>query len=250
MIRHIAFLAESILTTTDWQIPADLPSVAFSWPKPVTSLAVDGNVVRIYRLNYPVQAEGYQLVPLRQTHPHLCVADYALAGKAAELLYWDANSKYCGCCGGTMRWQTEISKQCEYCGKELWPSLATAIIVRIERGDEMLMIQSKKFKNGMFGLVAGFVETGETLEQCVEREVWEETHLRVKNIRYFASQPWPYPCGLMIGFTADYAEGELRIQNEELRAAGWFRRDNLPPIPDKASISRWLIDDWLEDKKI
>jgi NAD+ diphosphatase len=94
-------------------------------------------------------------------------------------------------------------------------------------------------------LVAGFVETGETLEECVVRELIEETGITVRNIRYFASQAWPYPSGLMVGFTADYADGEIHIQKEELAQAGWFTRDNMPEIPDSASIARRLIDDWL-----
>ncbi|MDE5981339.1 MAG: NAD(+) diphosphatase [Bacteroidaceae bacterium] len=247
-MKHIAFLAESLLVTTDWQLPTELPSVAFCWPRPITTLQ-GRDAVCIYRLDYPVDCDGYQLVPLRQTHGRLSQDEYLLAGKAAELLYWDSNSKFCGCCGGPMRWQTEISKQCPYCGKELWPSPATAVIVRVTRGDEMLMIQSHKFKGDMYGHVAGFVETGETLEQCVARELMEETKIRVKNLRYFGSQPWPYPYGLMVAFTADYESGELEIQRKELRKAGWFRRDHLPTIPDEASISRWLIDDWLKERR-
>lgn len=248
-MKHIAFCTGSLLLTTDWQLPSKLPSVAFAWPRQVTSLSHDDEEVRIYRLDYPVvDVEGYQMVSLRQTYFHLSMAEYQLAGKAAELLYWDGNTRYCGCCGGTTRWQTEISKQCDFCCKEYWPSLATAIIVRVTRGDEMLMIQSNKFKNDMFGMVAGFVETGETLEECVQREVMEETSIRIRNIRYFGSQPWPYPCGLMVAFTADYDSGELCLQKEELRKAGWFRRDSMPNIPDEASIARWLIDDWLKQK--
>ena len=100
-------------------------------------------------------------------------------------------------------------------------------------------------RGDFFGLVAGFVETGETLEQAVEREVNEEVGLKIRNIRYFDSQPWPYPCGLMVGFHADYVSGEIRLQRSELAAGGWYRRDNLPHIPEKLSIARRLIDDWL-----
>ena len=92
--------------------------------------------------------------------------------------------------------------------------------------------------------MAGFVETGETLEECLQREVWEETHLHVTNIRYFASQPWPYPSGLMVGFTADYADGELKLQRSELNKGGWYKRSNLPTIPGKVSLARQLIDYW------
>ena len=108
------------------------------------------------------------------------------------------------------------------------------------------MVHAHTFRPGYYGLVAGFVETGETLEECVRREVWEETHLRVKNIRYFASQPWPFPAGLMVGFTAEYDSGVIQLQRSELGGGGWFRRDSLPTeIPNRSSLARWLIDDWL-----
>ena len=156
-----------------------------------------------------------------------------------------------------MKWHTEISKHCTECGKELWPQLQTAIIVRVTRNREdgaqsahhldaeVLMVHAHNFRGNYYGLVAGFVETGETLEDCVRREVWEETHIRVKNIRYFASQPWPYPAGLMVGFTAEYESGELQLQREELSGGGWFTRDNLPDMPNRSSLARQLIDDWL-----
>ena len=115
---------------------------------------------------------------------------------------------------------------------------------RILRDDQILLVHARNFRGPHYGLVAGFVETGETLEQAVEREVWEETRLRISNLRYFGSQPWPYPCGLMVGFTADYASGELHLQREELGGGGWFDRDHLPLLPDNASIARRLIDDW------
>lgn len=108
-----------------------------------------------------------------------------------------------------------------------------------------MLVKAKNFKRDYYGLVAGFVETGESLEETVKREVMEETGLEISNIRYFGSQPWAYPCGLMIGFTADYVSGEIHIQKEELKTAGWFTRDNMPPIPEKLSIARKLIDDWL-----
>ena len=147
-----------------------------------------------------------------------------------------------------MKLHTDISKRCTNCGKEVWPALATAIIVAITRneGREILLVQSNKFKKDYLGLVAGFVETGETLEQCVHREVMEETQLRIRNLRYFASQSWPYPCGLMVGFTAEYESGELHLQRSELNKGGWFSRENLPAIPGKVSLARQLIDHWLD----
>jgi len=142
---------------------------------------------------------------------------------------------------------TDISKRCESCGKEVWPQLATAVIVLIHKGDAVLLVHARNFRGDYYGLVAGFVETGETLEEAVCREVKEEVGLDIKNLRYFGSQPWPYPCGLMVGFNADYEGGDIHLQKSELSAGAWFNKNNLPEIPDKLSIARRLIDDWLEN---
>ena len=148
-----------------------------------------------------------------------------------------------------MKRATAISKQCTNCGKEVWPQVSPAIIVRIKRGDNILLVHAKNFRRSeMYGLVAGFVETGETLEEAVAREAKEETGVEITNIRYFASQPWPYPCGLMVGFIADYVGGEIHLQKSEIAKGGWFRRDNLPQIPEKLSIARMLLDAWMEGK--
>ena len=133
------------------------------------------------------------------------------------------------------------------CGKEIWPQLATAIIVLVHKGDEILLVHARNFKGNFHGLVAGFVETGETLEEAVVREVREETGLKINNIKYFGSQPWPYPCGLMIGFNADYVEGIIKLQESELTSGTWYTRDNLPQIPEPLSIARKLIDNWLDN---
>lgn len=187
----------------------------------------------------------YEMCPLRQSYYKLPYPLYLKAGKCAELLYWDRNTKFCGVCGGQMHFHTDISKRCEMCGKEVWPQLATAVIVLIRRGDEILLARGRNFRSDFYGLIAGFVETGETLEEAVKREVMEETGLTIKNIRYFDSQPWPYPSGLMVGFTADYVSGDIHVQREELQKAGWFNRTNLPKLPEKLSIARRLIDHWL-----
>ena len=185
-------------------------------------------------------------VPLRASYDVLPLAHYLMAGKARELMHFDDTVRYCSVCGAPMRWNTDISKMCTSCQREVWPTIATAIIVRITRGDEVLLVRAKNFRGNYYGLVAGFLETGETLEECVRREVREETNLEVKDIRYFGNQPWPYPSGQMIGFTAHYAGGTLRIQDDELSTAAFFHRDHLPEIPHKLSMARMLIDDWLE----
>jgi len=255
MKRYLAYCKGDILLTTEGNIPfGNTPPIVFKPWNAVTTITVKGDECHIYNLDSPVLGvEGLQMMGLRKTFGLLSTDDYNLAGKCAEIIYWDHNSKFCGCCGAPMKWHTVISKHCTNCGKELWPQLATAIIVRVRRRsegkDEILMVHANNFKGNYYGLVAGFVETGETLEQCVAREVMEETHLEIQNIRYFASQPWPYPCGLMVGFTADYVEGNIKLQREELGAGGWFSRNNLPEIPNRSSLARWLIDDWLNEVK-
>ncbi len=203
--------------------------------------------VRTYRIDTPVTNDSrYEMCGLRPSYYKLPFELYLKAGKCQEILYWDQNTRYCGVCGAPMKMHTDISKRCTECGKEVWPQLATAIIVLVHRGDEVLLVHAKNFRSNFFGLVAGFVETGETLEEAVHREVMEETGLTIDNIRYFGSQPWPYPCGLMVGFEADYVSGEIKLQQEELAAGAWFTKDNLPTIPEKLSIARKLIDYWLE----
>jgi NAD+ diphosphatase len=147
-----------------------------------------------------------------------------------------------------MKMHTDISKKCTKCGKEMWPQLATAVITLIKRDDKILLVNARNFRSDFYGLVAGFVETGETLEEAAKREIKEEVGLEVKNLKYFGSQPWPYPCGLMVGFNADYVSGDIHLQASEIAKGGWFRKDNLPTIPEKLSIARMLLDAWLAEK--
>ena len=192
--------------------------------------------------------EGYEWVGLRESYKLLPEALYLQAGKASEILYFDTRHRHCGLCGALMRWNTPISKCCTACGDEIWPQLSTAIIVLVHRGEEALLVKAKNFRRNYYGLVAGFVETGESLEECVAREVYEETGITITNIRYHGSQPWPYPMGLMVGFHADYAAGEVSLNDGELSAAAFFSRENLPPIPEKLSMARRLIDSWMESR--
>ena len=189
--------------------------------------------------------EGYQWIGLRESYHLLPSHLYQEAGKAAEIHYFDTHHRYCGLCGGAMAWHTPISKRCIECNDEIWPQLNTAIIVLVRRGEEALLVKAKNFRRNYYGLVAGFVETGESLEECVRREVREETGIEITNIRYFASQPWPYPMGLMVGFNADYVSGDIQLIDGELRDAAFFTRETIPAIPGKMSMARMLIDDWL-----
>ena len=227
--------------------PLHLPTSNTWHPLP----ALNGKTCLATEVDNDETPEGWQWTGLRETFYVLPQAHYAMAAKARELLHWDAEHRFCGTCGAHMAWHTDISKRCTACGKEIWPSPAAAIIVAITRhgGKEILLVQSHKFKRDYMGLVAGFVETGETLEACVHREVMEETGLHITNLRYFASQPWPYPFGLMIGFTAEYESGTLTLQRSELNKGGWFSAEHMPAIPGRVSLARRLIDHWLEQNQ-
>jgi NAD+ diphosphatase len=216
----------------------------------------DGIEVKTFKINNPSEIEditkgylqeghSFEMCPLRQSYYKISKDLYNKAGKCFELIYWDQNSQFCGVCGAPMKMHTDISKRCTNCGKEIWPLLGTAVIVLIHKGNEVLLVRAKNFRSDFYGLVAGFVETGETLEHAVHREVMEETGLNIGNLKYFGSQAWPYPCGLMVGYNADYISGDIHIQKEELARASWFTKDNLPKIPEKLSIARQILDDWI-----
>lgn len=190
--------------------------------------------------------EKFEMINLRASYDYLDEESYNMAGKAFEIIHWDRNSRYCPACGVPMVRNTPISKLCPSCGQEFYPAISTAIIVLIRREDAVLLVRAKNFKGNFHGLVAGFLETGETLEECVRREVMEETGLEIGNITYFGNQPWPYPSGLMVGFIADYAGGEIKLQQEELQSGAFFTKDRLPELPRKLSIARKMIDWWLE----
>lgn len=168
---------------------------------------------------------------------------FALVGRATQLLDWQNNHQYCGKCGKpTMKKIGELAMNCSACGLLFYPRIAPAVMVLVRRGDEVLLARSPHFTPGVFSALAGFVEAGETLEQCAMREVREETGIEIANLRYFRSQSWPFPNSLMVAFTAEYANGILTPDPNEIEAADWFLRSALPPLPDPMSISRQLID--------
>lgn len=188
----------------------------------------------------------YLPMGLRASYDYLDPILHKIAGKAYELIYWDLHSRFCPSCGTKTVMQTTISKQCPNCKYEIYPVVSPAILVLIRKGDAILLVHARNFRGSFYGLVAGFLETGETLEECVRREVMEETGLEINNITYFGNQPWPYPSNLMVGFIADYVSGTIRLQDEELSEGAFFTKDNLPELPRKLSLARKMIDWWLE----
>lgn len=172
---------------------------------------------------------------------------WRLAGRAVQIVEWDKNHRFCGRCGEeTVPQEGEFARRCPRCGLHHFPRVSPAVIVRIERGDEILLARSPHFAPGVYSTLAGFVEPGESMEQCVAREVFEEVGVRVKNIRYFGSQPWPFPHSLMVGFVADWESGEITPQPGEIEDAAWFTVETLPGLPSRFSIARALIDEWVE----
>ena len=170
-------------------------------------------------------------------------AHFALAGRAIQLLDWDRNHRYCGRCGTPTEAKSgERARACPACKLAAYPRIAPAVMALVRREGEILLARGPHFPPGMYSALAGFVEAGETLEQCVEREVEEEVGVRVSRIRYFTSQPWPFPNSLMIAFICDWASGEIRPQAGEIEAANWFKVLHLPKLPSKISIARRLID--------
>ena len=198
-------------------------------------------------LEVPAEAA---LEGLRALYDRLPDEQFAIAGRAAHILLWDQTHRFCGrCAQPTVNAPAERAKLCPQCGLLSFPRLSPAVIMLIRRGEELLLARNKAFAAGFFSVLAGFVEPGESLEEAVVREVREEVGLEVADIRYFASQPWPFPHSLMIGFTATFAGGEIRLQADEIAEAAWFhKRGELPPLPGKLSIARRLID-WFLDQR-
>jgi NAD+ diphosphatase len=187
---------------------------------------------------------------LRALYGRLADEYFSIAGRAVQILLWDQTHQFCGRCGeATVNAPAERAKLCPRCGLLSFPRLSPAVIMLVQRGDELLLARNRSFAEGMFSVLAGFVEPGESLEDAVAREVREEVGLEVANIRYFGSQPWPFPHQLMIGFTATYSSGEIRLQEDEIVEAAWFsKQGELPRLPGKLSIARRLIDWFLNEK--
>lgn len=213
---------------------------------PAESLAVGtwrGLPCRAADLEGLPESAGIVATPLREIHGLAGDEAFALAGRAVQLLDWQKNHRYCGQCGTpTERLRGETAMACAACGLVVYPRISPAVMVLVRDGERLLLARSPRFKPGVFSALAGFVEAGESLEQCAVREVREEVGVEIAGLRYFASQPWPFPNSLMLAFFADYAGGEIVPDPAEIEAAAWFTVDALPLLPDPVSISRRLIE--------
>jgi NAD+ diphosphatase len=175
---------------------------------------------------------------------------FALAGRALQLLQWDRDHQFCGRCGTpTEAKREERVRVCPACKLSAYPRVAPAVMALVHRGNEILLARSPHFPAGMYSALAGFVEPGESLEQCLAREVAEEVGVHIGATRYFASQSWPFPHSLMIAFVCEWQSGEIQPQAGEIEAANWFEVLQLPKLPSKISIARRLIDAVVEEVK-
>jgi NAD+ diphosphatase len=189
------------------------------------------------------EVEGLELRHLRALHEVLPDDQWALAGRAVQLVEWERTHRFCGVCGAvTEPCAGERARRCTACEHLAFPRLSPAVIVLVQRGSELLLARGRRFTEPIYSCIAGFVEPGESAEEAVAREVREEVGIDIADIRYFGSQSWPFPHSLMIGFTARWAGGEIAIEEEEVLDAGWFTAEALPELPARLSIARRLID--------
>jgi NAD+ diphosphatase len=188
-------------------------------------------------------------VNLRHLADRFSAAEFALCSRAMQLIHWRLSHRFCGSCGaGTELSNTELCCTCPSCGAMFYPRIAPCVIGLVSRGDELLLAAHQRHKPGRYSLLAGFIEAGETAEEAFAREVFEEVGVRISQIRYVASQPWPYPSQLMLGFFAEYQGGEITPDTNEIQHAAWFHPTQLPDIPSNTSIAGKLIRAFLAER--
>ena len=244
----------------DRELPLELLADFEASPKApdiFTVPAIDAKDAAITGVNLSPAAgipPNWRTLPVRQTLSRLGSGMARDSGSTGRLLrswhiaQWRRDSLFCGSCGTkNTEAQNELARQCPLCGRLEFPRISPAVIVIIINDEgKALLAHNKKFQSGMYSLVAGFTEAGESLESTVAREIREEVNIEVKDIRYIISQPWPFPNSLMLGFSARYASGEIIPDGIEIEDARWFGKDALPQLPGTGSVSRYIIGRWLE----
>lgn len=192
--------------------------------------------------------ENFLSIPFRQAHEYIEQNLFLVATRAKQLLHWEKASQFCGYCGHrTVFSNQEYCKICPHCQALFFPPVSPVVLVLITRNDQILLARSAHFREGIYSVLAGFIEPGESAEQAAARETLEEVGIAIKNIRYFSSQPWPFPNNLMLGFTAEYDSGEIQMDPKEIEDAKWYSIDQLPQLPNSFSLSRQMIDDFVSN---
>lgn len=197
----------------------------------------------LFVCTFPHSPKGFKEVGLREMLYETDDTYFGVLSRAHQLATWDADHQFCGRCGNPMpqKHDKEHAKLCHHCNLRHYPRISPCIIVSVRKGQQLLLARSLIMPEGRYSNIAGFVEAGETLEQAIQREVYEEVGIRVKNIQYRGSQPWSFPHQLMVGFFAEYEQGELTPAPDEIAEAAWWHYNDLPNIPNATSISGELI---------
>lgn len=224
-------------TLPGWLIPQQPVLCIGTWRgRPLRALTISSSL----ELQPPLVSE-----PFNATSDRLDIQTLTLAGLGKLVLHWEKQSRYCSRCGAQ---NADINgswgRRCTACNVEHYPHIHPCAIVLVKRGNELLLTRKAEWPAGRYSLVAGFLDIGESLEECAVREVKEETGIDICNVRYVGSQNWPFPAQLMAGFVADYASGEICVEQDELEDARWFKPDDLPGLPTRRSIARWIIDNF------
>ncbi len=240
---HFVFVeGQLLLPAEDGATLAPLAGAAFDAPARHYLGRLDA--LDCWALRTDAVPPGFRRVPLRAAMMQFPAPLMALAGRAAQVLEWDRAHRFCGVCGTATELQRgERARRCPACAHVAYPRLSPAMMALVWREGELLLARAPHFNPGMYSALAGFVEAGESLEDCVLREVLEETGVQVADLRYFGSQSWPFPHSLMVAFTARWTGGEIVPQPGEIEDAQWFALDALPAIPPRFSISGHLIRD-------
>ena len=242
----VALAGSNLLVTGDKKNPALPQDLAGLEPAetPLFIGTLDRQPCRLVRFTRETKLpENWRPISLVEQNPRLPIDLLTLGGTGRMIFHWEDSSRHCGNCGAEMqRLPNEWGKLCPNCGTHHFPRIHPCVIVLVKHQNKVLLARKAEWAPGRYSLVAGFLEFGESLEEAVVREVAEETGIQVKNIRYLGSQCWPFPSQVMCGFTADYAGGELVVQESELEDARWFAVDDLPNLPPKRSIARYILD--------
>lgn len=251
-IHHYVVADENFLCTEDGSLvlfgDADLNNLSVDLVVKHLVKSHDDTSVYVSCVHHK-NVQGYQWLSLRNLLEQLSEDEFQTAGRALQVLRWHFDHQFCGRCGNpTVQHSQDLAKSCVHCAIDFYPRLSPCIITLVTRGDECLLAWHTRSKEEKYSCLAGFIEMGESPEQTLEREVMEEVGLRVSNIRYVDSQPWPFPGQLMLGYFADYAGGDIELDQHEIRSARWFRYNQLPKIPPATTISGRLIKIFVQEK--
>jgi NAD+ diphosphatase len=240
IVRHTGKDCALLTATEDRFMPED--PLVLGEQEGVTYLACDAPA----DLELP---DGWKAIDLWRLHGSIPEQDWVIAGYAAHILHWRRTSAYCPVCGHIMGpMGQEWMRECPQCKHQRYPQISLAVLILVHDGADRVLLSHQPGWGEMYSILAGFVLPGESLEECVHREVEEEVSVQVTDLVYAGSQPWPFPQQLMIGFTARYAGGEIRIDEQELDRAAWFAVGELPPLPPTLSLSRRMIDAWRQSR--